>query len=111
MQNPVGQATTVWKYTVTVDKPVTVIEMPIHARIVHVAPHPNEAAAVDFWAEVQVPAAAMVNRAFSVIGTGHPMTADEFEYVGTAPHRIGLVWHLYEVVEPHVTSDEVDFRG
>lgn len=105
MQNPPGQTTTVWKWTVEVKPDPTIIRMPAGARVVHVAAHPLDASAVDFWAEVHVPTPILESRAFVVIPTGGAIPYESFEYVGTAPHRIGLVWHLYEVVVPVTTED------
>jgi hypothetical protein len=51
---------------------------------------------VEFWAE-HSDHAGRTDRAFLVVGTGHPIP-DGAQWVGTCPRTaLGLVWHLYEV--------------
>lgn len=51
---------------------------------------------VEFWAEND-PRAEASDRAFLVVGTGHPIP-DGARWAGTPPRTaLGLVWHLYEV--------------
>lgn len=85
-------ATVVWKYELDlVDEP-QLRPMPRGAAIVHVA---SQADRPCLWASVD-PSRTIVDRWFTVVGTGHPIP-DGAEYVGTAQTHAGaLVWHVHE---------------
>ncbi len=85
-------STTVWKYPLDlVDEP-QVIEVPDRAMLVHVADQYGE---LCVWFEVD-PSRDLVDRWFTVEGTGHPVP-DGATWMGTALMAGGqLVWHVYE---------------
>jgi hypothetical protein len=65
---------------------------------------------VEFWAETN-PNRPPTERAFLVVGTGHPIPDDAI-YVGTAPRTPhGLVWHLYEVTQRPTTILTAELAG
>jgi len=80
-----------YRYTVPVDDQVHVFT--ITGDPVAVA---GDNTTVEFWAEHDEDAGAS-DRAFLVVGTGHPIP-DGARWVGTCPRTsLGLVWHLYEM--------------
>jgi hypothetical protein len=85
----------VFKYTVLVDDQPHSFKLtgsPLHIE----APYPGEA--VDFWAEHDDEALEFT-RTYLVVGTGHELPKCT-RYIGTAKvPRVGLVWHLVELVK------------
>jgi hypothetical protein len=58
------------------------------------------------WALVDQRAECCV-RHFRVIGTGNPVKEEPLVYIGTFQmHNGGLVFHLFEVVDEPISSDE-----
>lgn len=84
---------TIWKYQL---RPVTrqVVDMPEGAQILtmqlqHDVP--------TLWAEVD-PEALLVERDFEIVGTGNGVPPEPHAYLGTWQNRIGLVFHVFEVM-------------
>lgn len=84
------------KYTVPVDDQPHTFELTGEPLAVE-SKYPGST--VDFWVENDDEALDFT-RTFQVIGTGHEMPKCS-RYVGTAQvWRVGLVWHLIELVKP-----------
>ena len=88
----------VWKFElVAADSPV--VRMPEGAKVLSVAESGASGYRLLMWALVD-PDAPMRDRRFRVLGTGHPFPdAEECRFVGTVQTHVGLVWHLFEVLE------------
>lgn len=88
--------TTIHKYRVPVPRfNECLIEMPRHAKAIHVAAQGDE---IMLWAEVDTEEP-MAPRRYHVFGTGHRLTANAMNgrYIGTAHlSGLGLVFHVYE---------------
>jgi hypothetical protein len=85
---------TVFKYEVPIDDHVT-LSMPVGAELLCFA---NQRDVPTLWALVD-PGAAMVERRFLLVGTGHPVGGEILRHVGTAQFRGGaLVFHLFEIL-------------
>ena len=83
----------IWKDTVSVLED-TVISMPDNAQILHVREQNDE---VCMWA-IGDTTGRLVDRVFTVIGTGHQCPIQNSRYVGTAFTENGTyVWHVFEV--------------
>ena len=83
----------IWKYTMSGVGEGQQVEMPAHAKIIHVASQNDR---VCFWAIVD-PKENMRTRGFIVIGTGVAFVGNELEFVGTCQTHDGIyVWHLFE---------------
>lgn len=85
-------STEVWRYEV---HPLTTqqFSMPKGAKPLHVAEHP--AGDISMWALVDTHAEREM-REFTVAGTGWQIVAEDARYIGTAPMREGLVFHVFE---------------
>lgn len=94
----------VWKYEVPVAAGYHVVAMPQGARIVHLGVQQDMVIA--FWAEVPL-GAETIERYFWVRGTGHMISSDGWEYVGSVQMQ-QFVWHLYEWTGPGVLRPEAD---
>lgn len=81
----------VWKYELRIDDE-QVVDMPRGARILS-AQSQYEIVAV--WALVD-PEAPREKRRFRIVGTGHAITDDVGDFVGTVQQAGGqLVWHIF----------------
>lgn len=93
-------ARTVYKYAEILADTVT-LDLPVGARILHVAPSPaiayGEQDALVFWVQIErdVPTE---RRTFRVFGTGHDMPDDvALEHVATVMDG-RFVWHVFEEI-------------
>jgi hypothetical protein len=92
---------TIHKYELKVDDRV-VVPVRKGARFLHAREsYTREVPTINVWAEVDTDEP-LVDRAFCIRGTGHPLTGKEAGYLGTAVFKGGaLVFHCYtEVREP-----------
>lgn len=82
---------TIWKFPLqTVD--AQVIHMPFGAQVLCLQ---SQGGAPTIWALVD-PAAVLMERMFLTYGTGHQVTSDRAEYVGTYQVNGGaLVFHVF----------------
>lgn len=83
----------VWKYEVLREERFA-IDIPKGAELLTVQMQGNTA---QLWALVE-PDREKETRHFHLAGTGHPIGDDVLQYVGTFQTRMGLVFHLFEVV-------------
>lgn len=90
---------TIWKFTLYYGQEVIDIEMPLHAKVLHVARQDD---GLCIWAEVE-PAYGREIRKFAVRGTGMPLPEENFVYIGTAHlhdmHGNNLVLHVMELLD------------
>lgn len=82
---------TIFKYPIRIDDEQTVT-MPKGARIISAQ---VQAGIVCLWAIVKPGAALNEHRRICIIGTGHELPDDGFEYIGTV-QTPPLVWHIFE---------------
>lgn len=81
-----------YRYEVPIDDAAHLI--PLSHNPVAVAAQ-TAAFTVEFWAE-HTDSAPLVNRAFQVFGTGHPLPQNA-KWIGTCQRTEGFIWHLYEM--------------
>lgn len=83
----------IWKEKITTSD-IVHIRMPEGAEVVKVDSQGGE---VRIWYLCD-PEAGLTDRYFRLVGTGHPIEYEEFEYVGTAIlHKGILVFHVLEL--------------
>lgn len=84
---------TVWKYVLPVTDLFS-LQMPKGGELLTVQLQGDEA---QLWALVE-PEREREDRHFRLAGTGRLITENVFQYVGTFQTRMGLVFHLFEIV-------------
>ena len=87
---------TIYKYPVPLDE--FELELPRGAKILTFQSQNNNPT---IWALVD-PLNKLEKRKFVIRGTGHPIMSNTNNdvYIGTIQTEMGLVWHLFEKVEP-----------
>ena len=80
----------IYKYPLYLAAGIQYVSMPAGAEIVHFAMQRDQPF---IWAKVN-PYAAMLQREFWILGTGHDIS-DNLTYIGTTQHG-AFVWHLFE---------------
>ena len=99
---------TIWKWTL---QPETTIDMPHGAKLLAVQEQRGEP---QLWALVD-PSAKKYPRTFRVHGTGHDLTDEPGQYVGTFQmHGGALVFHVFEAnkeLSPSSTVSPKDDKG
>lgn len=80
----------IYKYPLYLAAGIQYVSMPQGARIVHFAMQDDQPC---MWARVD-PLAAMLQREFWILGTGHDIS-DNLKHIGTTLHG-AFVWHLFE---------------
>jgi len=85
----------VWKYTLPLNDDTTILNMPMHAELLH---FDNQNGIPTMWVLVDPEGGdGSEVRSFRIVGTGHKLKDDVFYYsVGTAIFG-PFVWHLFEV--------------
>ena len=85
---------TIWKYDVPMEDYFE-IDMPKDAQILTVQTQNGEP---KLWALVNLDITILEKRKFRHSGTGHPITDDNMDYIGTYQlHGGGLIFHVFEV--------------
>lgn len=84
---------TVYKYPIPIDSEIAKIALPVGAKVVDFE---FQGTRPFLWAEVNT-VAATKERAFCIVGTGHPIP-DNAEHIATC-HPSPFVFHLYEIKE------------
>lgn len=88
---------TIYKYPLRIQDTPQAVLMPFEAKVLHVA---DQAGTICLWALVN--ANTPEPRFFRVYGTGHPITEQWHQYVGSVQQLGGaLVWHVFEVGDPN----------
>lgn len=83
---------TIWKYSVVTAKTRQCFEMPVGAKVLHVA---EQNGLICLWAQVDPYETNLDSRYFHVVGTGNKIPDKAGEFVGTA--LVGeFVFHLFE---------------
>lgn len=87
---------TIWKFEVLTLKIVLTLRvqvtMPVGARVLSAA---FQGESLFVWADVPDTEAPTTMREFYVAGTGHSLPNDCGDFVGTAFHQEGLVFHVF----------------
>lgn len=94
---------TIWKFDISLAKVKHAVEMPLHAKIVHVGMKPQDTQSwgtipvFSIWAEVETETSLRKTRTFYIVGTGHEIP-DQSQHIGTMVMNDSYVWHIYEGV-------------
>jgi hypothetical protein len=83
---------TIWKFKLIEGVDRFVMEMPKGARILSLQTQNGESC---FWAMIPDTEAGWETRKFVLYGTGHPITEDNLQYIGTF-QQPPYVFHLFE---------------
>jgi hypothetical protein len=85
----------VWKFNLNLERHTRSIQMPGGASVLTAQ---LQGEFIAMWAMVN-PDEPVTIRTFYVCFTGEPIPYDKVEYIATIQHPVGLVYHLWEVLD------------
>lgn len=75
-----------------------VIEMGVHAKILHCAEDRQGLGRIDIWFQDEITPTFVRKSRFVVVGTGHPFP-NGYEHIQTIVMKNQLVWHVFRVID------------